>query len=337
MTESKDSLSRRLDTERLKKRYMGPFAGIVVDRIDPLALGRIRLTVPEIGLLTPNKTDWAFPMTASLSGKSDEGNVFVPQVDAQVWVFFRNGDPNKPVYSGGFPGRPLDVSDTPTLAQGAIPASMVGRQSGDADSFEDAAGSTQTQKTIPFAAVYPDNNVLRTSNGLVVEHDDTATKERHLLYHPIGSWTEIDFDGDRVDKTIRDHWVTVTRDEFKHVSRSKYLTVETDDLHHVKGKKTLKVVGAEDVEIGGISEHTYLDNHLIDIAQLFQISVGGDYKLTVDQVIQMIAAAAVNITGVGVNLDGGSGSLMGVVTKASICAFTGAPHPDASSNVSASH
>ncbi len=60
-----------------------------------------------------------------------------------------------------------------------------------------------------------------------------------------------------------------------------------------------------------------------------QAQVLGDLKLLVGQALKLLALE-------GIELDGGTSDLSGVVTRDCICAFTGNPHPHASRNVTAS-
>lgn len=69
--------------------------GEVVDRDDPLGLGRIRIRIP--GLIEP-ASNWAWPLGSSGGGSEDEGFFNVPQVGAEVAVLFKNGSPDHPYY-----------------------------------------------------------------------------------------------------------------------------------------------------------------------------------------------------------------------------------------------
>lgn len=60
-----------------------------------------------------------------------------------------------------------------------------------------------------------------------------------------------------------------------------------------------------------------------------QAQILGDLKLLVGQALKVLALE-------GIELDGGTSDLSGVVTRDCICAFTGNPHPHASKNVTAS-
>jgi phage baseplate assembly protein V len=60
-----------------------------------------------------------------------------------------------------------------------------------------------------------------------------------------------------------------------------------------------------------------------------QVQLLGDLKLLVGQALKVLALE-------GIELDGGTQDLTGVVTQSCTCAFTGNPHPHASRNVTAS-
>jgi uncharacterized protein involved in type VI secretion and phage assembly len=95
-------------------RYYGIYRGTVVNNIDPLQIGRIMALVPDVGGLTPST--WAMPCVP-IAGKQ-MGTFFVPQVGAGVWVQFEGGDPDSPVWTGGWWGNAAEV---PALALAGVP------------------------------------------------------------------------------------------------------------------------------------------------------------------------------------------------------------------------
>jgi uncharacterized protein involved in type VI secretion and phage assembly len=90
-------------------KFYGKYRGTVFNNIDPLQLGRIQVMVPDVFGLTPSS--WAMPCVP-IAGKQ-EGTFFVPQVGAGVWVEFEQGDPDYPIWVGGFWGLAAEV---PSLA-----------------------------------------------------------------------------------------------------------------------------------------------------------------------------------------------------------------------------
>jgi hypothetical protein len=79
-------------------KFYGIYQATVLQNQDPLQLGRIQVTVPDVGSVTPSS--WALP-SVPLAGKQ-EGTFMVPQIGAGVWIQFEAGDPDKPVWVGGY-------------------------------------------------------------------------------------------------------------------------------------------------------------------------------------------------------------------------------------------
>lgn len=97
-------------------RYHGKFRGTVMNNLDPLQLGRVQVMVPDVtGLATGT---WALPCVPFAGPQS--GVSVVPQVGAAVWVEFEQGDPDHPIWVGGFWGA---GSERPPAAQQGSPAS----------------------------------------------------------------------------------------------------------------------------------------------------------------------------------------------------------------------
>jgi hypothetical protein len=94
------------------KRYWGKYRGTVTLNLDPENRGRIQVLVPDVVSLVP--TTWA-ECCAPVSGMPGvaAGVFLVPPVGAAVWVEFEQGDPNRPVWTGG---RWESTADVPPLA-----------------------------------------------------------------------------------------------------------------------------------------------------------------------------------------------------------------------------
>lgn len=96
-------------------KYFGIYRATVVNNIDPLQMARINVLVPDVGGITPST--WAMP-SVPFAGKQ-MGAFMVPQIGAGVWVQFEAGDPDYPVWTGGWWGSAAEV---PALALAGIPA-----------------------------------------------------------------------------------------------------------------------------------------------------------------------------------------------------------------------
>jgi hypothetical protein len=81
-------------------RYYGKYRGTVANNLDPEQRGRIQAIVPDVQGLVP--TTWALPCVP-IAGKQ-QGTFHVPQLGAAVWMEFEQGDPDHPIWVGGFWG-----------------------------------------------------------------------------------------------------------------------------------------------------------------------------------------------------------------------------------------
>ena len=95
------------------RHYYGKYRGIVVENIDPLQIGRIMALVPDVLGETP--TSWAMPCVPAAGVQA--GCFIVPAVGSQVWMEFERGDPDYPIWTGGFWSLAAEV---PVLAVGPL-------------------------------------------------------------------------------------------------------------------------------------------------------------------------------------------------------------------------
>jgi hypothetical protein len=120
--------------ERGADRFYGKYRGLVTANDDPLGLGRLQASVPEV--LAEVTTGWALPC-APYAG-ANAGLFTVPPVGAGVWIEFEAGDVSRPVWAGTWGGAgevPLDQQGTPAQ---------------------------------------PSTKILRSESGLIVSLDDRA-------------------------------------------------------------------------------------------------------------------------------------------------------------------
>ena len=82
-------MTSRFDDDLEQPRHYGLHIGYVTDRNDPEQLGRVRVCVP--GLLEPH-SGWAWPLGTSGGGSKNRGFFAVPEVNAEVAVWFNQGD-----------------------------------------------------------------------------------------------------------------------------------------------------------------------------------------------------------------------------------------------------
>jgi hypothetical protein len=98
-----------LDESETKKRFFGKYRGLVIENLDPLQIGRILAQVPDV--LGEAPSSWALPCIPAAGIQA--GCFIVPPIGSQVWVEFEQGDPDFPIWTGGFWG---SVADVPVAA-----------------------------------------------------------------------------------------------------------------------------------------------------------------------------------------------------------------------------
>jgi len=90
-----DELTVRM-AERMRNSCFGKYRGLVKDVDDPLKIGRITATVPEV--FGEEESPWALP-AVPFAGKK-HGLVLLPEVDDGVWIEFEAGDISRPIWTG---------------------------------------------------------------------------------------------------------------------------------------------------------------------------------------------------------------------------------------------
>lgn len=89
----------------------GMFRGEVVNNIDPQQLGRVQITVPSV--FGDNPLIWAMPCVPYAG--PGVGFFFIPPVGAKLWIMFEGGDPEYPVWIGGYWDSSGDVPASPPI------------------------------------------------------------------------------------------------------------------------------------------------------------------------------------------------------------------------------
>lgn len=100
------------------KQYFGKYRGTVLNNVDPEQRGRILTVVPDVSGVFP--TGWALPCLPGAGIAS--GMYTVPMIGSSVWIEFEGGDPDYPIWVGGFWGT---VAERPVLSQ-LVPPGLSG-------------------------------------------------------------------------------------------------------------------------------------------------------------------------------------------------------------------
>jgi hypothetical protein len=263
----------------------GIYRGVIEDRVDLLKLGRCKIRV--FGVHTPviikdqkhgiptKELPWAEPAMGLIEGSvSGFGLWSVPLQGSHVFVFFENGNLMQPRYFASAPGIPesaangaeafndpngeyprsdrINESDVHRLARNEdIDQTIVEQRNTHLDKATTSKGETWDEPPSAYAAEYPDNIVLATHVGITVELDTTAGAERVHVYHPSGSYIEIDKDGNMVVRNAKDRFDIVDANEKKHIVENYDRSVDVDRTSNVGANETEKIGGNRKTTIAG--------------------------------------------------------------------------------------
>jgi len=269
------------------------FMGVVEDRQDPAQLGRVR--VRAFGLHTENKQaiptedlPWAtcmHPTTHGINSGVGQSPSFLVE---GTWVvgFFLDPELQQPVVMGTMPGIPQNLGDIakgfndPNEREDEEGVSVYPREAEQSDIDKLARGEntidkeTNQTKDVTIAnsedtwnepdsaynATYPYNRVFKTETGHVKEYDDTEGEERIHEYHKSGSFYEIDKDGNKVTRLVKDNYEIVAGDNYVNIKGSVNLTIDSNCNTHIKGNYEVQVDGNKNEVIKGTLSQTVTGN-----------------------------------------------------------------------------
>ena len=146
------------------KRYFGKYRGSVVNNLDPMQLGRIQAMVPDVSNVLP--TTWALPCLPVTGMQT--GVFTVPIVGAGVWIEFEQGDPDYPIWVGGFFGSAAEVPPMAKIAPPGVPAITFQTPLGNGITISDVPGPTGgiLIKASSGASIAINDVGITISNGL---------------------------------------------------------------------------------------------------------------------------------------------------------------------------
>ena len=137
-------------------KYFGKYRGTVTDNQDPLKLGRIKAKVPAI--FGEHDSGWALPCVP-YAGKG-VGFFFIPPIDARVWIECEDGDPQTPIWTGGFWG------DGDTPEESASPDIKILKTDTSTIKLDDTSGSESiTIETASGLKIVMDKEGIELSNS----------------------------------------------------------------------------------------------------------------------------------------------------------------------------
>ncbi len=140
--------------QKVEQRFYGKHRGFVVENDDPEQLGRLRLKIPSV-LGNEVVTGWAMPCLP-YGGSDNLGLLFIPEIDAGVWVEFEEGDLEFPIWVGAFWSKPGGESELP-------------KPNNDTGAEEGSVQSPPTRK------------IIKTLSGHSIQFEDDGSALRILI------------------------------------------------------------------------------------------------------------------------------------------------------------
>ena len=270
------------------------YLGICEDNNDSeLKLGRIKVRIfgkhteikagsEDYKLLSVDDLPWALPAypinTQSIDGMSD---FQVPANGSNVLVAYLDKEEQVPVYFGTVPKianlRPnftkgfsdpekvhpekdyLEESPISRLARNEnIDKTIVPGKKENIKTDVECENEMFCEPETPYATVYPNNRVIETKSGHVIEIDDTKGAERIHIYHMSGSFEEYHPDGQKVVRTegirtsiiIGDDNIYIEGNNNIHISKSQNVQIDGDSTINITGTENRTIGGAQVVTVG---------------------------------------------------------------------------------------
>ena len=263
-------------------RFDGVYRCVVEDNKDPEKRGRCKVRIYGIhtqvktiseteGIPTAN-LPWAEPCLSVFEGAISGFGIFsVPLQGSHLYCFFENGALSQPRYFASAPGIPklkanpkdgfndpsgnyplssmLGESDWNRMARDNSTGSVVEtRKARKIENVPDGDGGTWSEEDPYYylnSSKYPNNALLATSAGFVIELDSTPSGERFHLYHPSNSYMEISPEGDMVIRNDADRYNLIIGKSYEYIGGDSYRYVTGKENEVIGGEKKITVADDE--------------------------------------------------------------------------------------------
>ena len=296
------------------------YRAVIYNNNDPEKLGRCQVRIlgihdeseiPNDGIVSDH-LPWAellVPLSIVSGGNSGIGLSSVPINGSWVWVFFDNGDWNKPVIVGMIEGKnterriypngfrdkndtyPLDdrlgESDINRLARNEKVNETIVITIRDANrdiGITDNKGNTWDElKEKTTSATYPKNTVLETIGGSFIEYDSTGGNERIHTLHESGTYHEIQNEGDYQFKCVKNSKYIVDKNDYSLIKKKKFEVVR-DDVDEKYDKNIEVVIGKDKKQT---IKGNLLENVLKNVEERYDKNkkqhIKGNYEKQIDK------------------------------------------------------
>ncbi len=218
--------------EKVGNNYLNFHRALVLDNNDPKFFGRVKVYIPDImapintqppsnsnmpaNSIPPNSSPppispnapglWALPANTGFSGSNSQmpteggqfsGSSLIPVVGQWIWIFFENGDLNRPYYIGG-----LNIKDTPITyenTQGSQPYNkwiLFRSPSGKKVSISDDPTDTQVKIT---GSMKNPTAISDTSDHTTFSILETNGTRQVVMQDPNGNYFRMQQDANKIE------------------------------------------------------------------------------------------------------------------------------------------
>ena len=218
-----------------------------------------------------------------VSYRQQTSNPFLAEGTWVLGFFLDAKTKQQPVILGTLPGKPSSLGETAkgfndpnTRPAPETGISVYPKVAGEPDIDKLARGTNTIDKTTnltkdvnianstttwsepdsAYKTTYPYNRVFKTETGHVKEYDDTEGEERIHEYHKAGTFYEIDKDGNRTTRIVKDNYEIIAGANYVNVKGDVNLTVDSNCNTYVKGDWNIQVDGNKIENIKGTSTET---------------------------------------------------------------------------------
>ena len=164
--------------------------------------------------------------------------------------------------------------------------------------LDDDNGGKWDQPAIPYAAIYPNNHVYETEGGHLKEFDDTKDNERIHERHTTGTGYEIDSEGTKVTKVVKDNYNIITNDDYCHIQGTSRATIDKGLRVRVNSKG--ESGNNYNIEVGqGASLNIEVNGGNINLTTLNSGADAGDININASRDLNMQVGRGMNIGVIG--------------------------------------
>ncbi len=355
----------------------GNYRAKVIDNKDKEFFGRVMVYIPDLMQLLQSEDQnglWARSANNPIGGRNtlegtDEnhfmGSCYIPRIGAWLWIFFENGNINRPYYFGG-----LDIEHAKVLPENQVGSNYEDKwtifksHEGRTVIISDDDDDQRVEITGKKRKMLETNEIPSGDQASVYQIDDNMTtilfderagKEKILIRTYKGDFLHIDiderklqaeFESDIVIKTNGKFYLTAKKDiHIRSEEENINIFAEKKDVNIRAEVKNIKLAALEDVHVTSVVGDIHIDATSSDINilsgnDMFTTS-GGSFNVAVqnDHVVQsgsqMSRRAGTSHdtdAGTNVNVQSGSSKAAQSGTQAEVAGIAELAEPEGERN-----